>query len=208
MKGKLFFVFSLCALMSRPMSGQVASSTTLVGTVTDNSGAVVAGADVIAVQNATKVSYHGKTTASGDYSLPYVDVGTYTITVQAVDFDKVVHSNVLVEVNATVRTDFSLKLGSVSNEVTVTDSPPPLATDDAALIQTLSTDAINNLPIAGHDSLKLALTTAGVIQSGDVTVGDPPGESFAGPGTRGEQNDVTLDGVTIMNTLHTTIDFP
>src|ERR1700680_4642827 len=208
MKGKLFFVFSLCALLGRPMSGQVASSTTLVGTVTDNSGAVVAGADVIAVQNATKVSYHGKTTASGDYSLPYVDVGTYTITVQAADFDKVVHSNVLVEVNATVRTDFSLKVGSVSNEVTVNDSPPPLATDDAALTQTLSTDAINNLPIPGHDSLKLALTTAGVIQSGDVTVGDPPGESFAGPGTRGEQNDVTLDGVTIMNTLHTTIDFP
>ena len=68
MKGKLFFVFSLCALMSRPMPGQVASSTTLVGTVTDNSGAVVAGADVIAVQNATKVSYHGKTTASGEPS--------------------------------------------------------------------------------------------------------------------------------------------
>jgi hypothetical protein len=208
MKGKLFFVFSLCVLLGRPMPGQVASSTTLVGTVTDNSGAVVAGADVVAVQNATKVSYTGKTTAAGDYSLPYVDVGTYTITVKAPGFDKVVHINVMVEVNATVRTDFSLKIGSVSNEVTVTDSPPPLATDDAALTQTLSTDAINNLPIPGHDSLKLALTTAGVIQSGDVTVGDPPGESFAGPGTRGEQNDVTLDGVTIMNTLHTTIDFP
>ena len=209
MKGKLiFFVFSLCALLSRPMSGQVASSTTLVGTVTDTSGAVVAGADVVAVQNATKVSYTGKTTATGNYSLPYVDVGTYTITVQAQGFEKVVHTNVMVEVNATVRTDFALNVGSVANEVTVTDTPPPLATDDAALTQTLSTGAISNLPIPGHDTLKLALTTAGVIQSGDVTVGDPPGESFAGPGTRGEQNDVTLDGVTIMNTLHTTIDFP
>jgi hypothetical protein len=125
MKGKLFFVFILCVLLSRPMPGQVASSTTLVGTVTDNSGAVVAGADVVAVQNATKVSYTGKTTDAGDYSLPYVDVGTYTITVKALGFGKVVHINVMVEVNATVRTDFSLKVGSVSNEVTVTDSPPP-----------------------------------------------------------------------------------
>jgi len=57
---------------------------------------------------------------------------TYTVTVKALGFDKVVHINVMVEVNATVRTDFSLKAGSVSNEVTVTDSPPPLATDDAA----------------------------------------------------------------------------
>ena len=203
----IFLVFSLSALLTRSISGQVASSTTLVGTVTDTSGAVVAGADVVAVQNATKVSYSGKTTAAGDYSLQYVDVGTYTISVQAQGFDKIVHTNVIVEVNATVRTNFALNAGSVTNEVTVTDTPPPLATDDAALTQTISTSDINNLPVAGHDSLKLALTTAGVIQSGDVTVGDPPGESFAGPGTRGEQNDVTLDGVTIMNTLHTTIDF-
>src|ERR1700733_10752243 len=131
MKRKLIvLVFSLSALLNRSISGQAASSTTLVGTVTDTSGAVVGGADVVAVQNATKVSYTGKTTATGNYSLPYVDVGTYTITVQAQGFEKVVHTNVMVEVNATVRTDFALNVGSVANEVTVTDTPPPLATDD------------------------------------------------------------------------------
>jgi hypothetical protein len=209
MKGKLIFcVLGLCMLLGQPMFGQAASSTSLVGTVTDASGAVVSAATVVAVQDATKVSYKGQTTDTGNYSLPYIEVGTYTVTVEAAGFEKVAHTNVLVEVNQTVRTDFALKLGSVTDVTTVTSATPPIATDDAAISQTLSSVAINSLPIAGHDALKLALTTAGVIQSGDVTVGDPPGESFAGPGTRGEQNDVTLDGVTIMNTLHTTVDFP
>jgi Carboxypeptidase regulatory-like domain/TonB-dependent Receptor Plug Domain len=209
MKGRFIFcVLGLCVALNRPASAQVASSTTLVGTVTDGSGAVVPGASVIAVQDATKVAYKGQSSSTGNYTLPYVAVGTYTLTVEAPSFGKSMHSNVLVEINQTVRTDFVLQVGAVTNEVTVSSAPPPIATDDAALIQTTSTVAIASLPVAGHDTLKLALTTAGVQQSGDVTVGDPPGESFAGPGTRGEQNDVTLDGVTIMNTLHTTVNFP
>ena len=201
MKSIIFLsVVGLCAALTRPLLCQVASSTTLVGTVTDTSGAVVPGARVVAVQDATKVAYKGQTSSTGNYTLPYVAVGSYTITVEAPGLGKSVHTNVLLEVNQTVRTDFTLKVGVVSNEVTVSSTPPPIATDDAALIQTTSTVAIASLPVAGHDTLKLALTTAGVQQSGDVVVGDPPGESFAGPGTRGEQNDVTLDGVTIMNT--------
>ena len=203
----IFCVLGLCAALSRPALGQVASSTTLVGTVTDSSGAVVPGANVAAVQDATKVAYKGKTGSTGSYTLPYVAVGTYTITVEAANFGKAVHSNVLVEVNQTVRADFTLQVGTVANQVTVSSAPPPIATDDAALSTTVSTVAISSLPVVGHDTLKLSLMTAGVTLSGDVTVGDPPGESFAGPGTRGEQNDVTMDGVTIMNTLHRTTDF-
>jgi len=201
-------VLGLCAVLSLPARGQVASSTSLVGTVTDGTGAVVPGASVVAVQDATKVAYKGQTSATGDYAIPYIDVGTYTIAVEAPGFQKVTHTNVLVEVNQTVRTDFKLALGATSQEMTVSSTPPPIATDDAALTQTLDQAAITSLPVAGHDVLKLALTSAGVLQDGDATVGDPPGESFAGPGTRGEQNDVTLDGVTIMDTLHTTEDFP
>ncbi|HWB31779.1 MAG TPA: TonB-dependent receptor [Acidobacteriaceae bacterium] len=187
---------------------QVASATTLVGTVTDTQGAAIAGAKVTAVQTATKVTYNGVTTGAGEYSLPYVDVGTYTITVESPGFQKFTRTDISVQVNQTVRTDFALTVGAVTNEITVSSAPPPIETDDASIVQTLETRAISSLPVAGHDTLKLALTTAGVIQSGDVTVGDPPGESFAGPGQRGEQNDVSLDGVTMLNTIHRTVDFP
>src|SRR5438309_11035318 len=67
---------------------QVASATTHVGTVTDTPGAAVVGATVTAVQVATKVTYKRVTTAAGEYSLPYVDVGTYAITVQKEGFQK------------------------------------------------------------------------------------------------------------------------
>jgi Carboxypeptidase regulatory-like domain/TonB dependent receptor len=204
----VFCILGLCVLVSRPLLGQVASATSLVGTVTDASGAVVPGATVAAVQDATKVVYKGQTSSAGDYALPYVSVGTYTISVEAPGFQKFAHSNVLVEVNQTVRTDFTLSLGSLTTEMTVSSAPLAIATDDASLVQTLSTKAIASLPVAGHDVLKLSLTAAGVQQSGDVTVGDPPGESFAGPGTRGEQNDISLDGVTLMNSIHVTVDFP
>lgn len=204
----IFCILPICFFPIRGLPGQTASSTSLVGIVTDSSGAVVPGASVVAVDDATKVAYKGVTSNTGDYSLPYVAVGRYTITVEAPGFEKFVHTNVLVEVNHTARTDFALHLGSVTNEMTVTAATPAIATDDASLVQTLGTTAISTLPVAGHDSFKLALTAAGVQQSGDVTVGDPPGEAFAGPGVRGEQQDVELDGVTMLNTIHTTVDFP
>jgi hypothetical protein len=201
-------LMSFLTVGSRRVVGQAASSTTLVGTVTDITGAAIPNASVIAVQDTTKVAYKGVTSSTGDYTLPYVDVGTYTIMVTFEGFDKTVHTNVLVEVNHTVRTDFSLKLGSVTNETTVTSAPPAMATDDASLVQTLSARTVSTLPVAGHDSLKLSLTAAGVQQSLDVAVADPPGEQFAGPGVRGQQQDVALDGVTLLNTIHNTVDFP
>src|SRR5438034_9729661 len=110
MKGLFICVLGLGAVLSRPALAQVASSTTLVGTVTDTSGAVVPGARVVAVQDATKVAYKGQTSSTGNYTLPYVAVGSYTITVEAPGLGKSVHTNVLLEVNQTVRTDFTLKV--------------------------------------------------------------------------------------------------
>jgi hypothetical protein len=209
MKGRsIFSILCLCITLMRPLAAQVASSTTLVGTVTDTSGAAVPGARVVAVQDATKASYKGVTSGTGDYTLPYVAVGTYTITVDAGGFQRVVHTNVSIEVNHTVRSDFALPLGAVTDQVIVSDAPPAIATDDAALVQTLSSTTISSLPVVGHDALQLALTSAGVQLSSNVTVGDPPGEAFAGPGYRGEQQDVSLDGVTLMNSIHVTVDFP
>src|SRR5262249_53407949 len=124
----VFCVLNVCAVLSRPALGQVASSTTLVGSVTDSSGAVVPGARIVAVQDATKVAFKGQTSSAGNYTLPYVAVGSYTITVEAAGFSKSVHTNVLVEVNQTVRTDFVLQVGQVSNEVTVAGTASAIAT--------------------------------------------------------------------------------
>jgi Carboxypeptidase regulatory-like domain/TonB dependent receptor len=199
-------VFAVSAMLSnRPVFGQAASSTTLVGTVTDSSGGVLTGASIVAVHDATKVTFDVKTNRGGLYRIPFVPEGTYTIMAQSEGFETVVHSNVVVGVNQTVRNDFALKVGEFTTEVTVTGSARH--TDDASLSQMIPNATITELPVVGHDTLKMATTTAGVTLASETAVGDPPGEDFHGPGTRGVSNNVRLDGVTIMNTIHGKTNF-
>src|ERR1700712_2695067 len=92
--------------------GQVANNTSLVGTVTDPSGGVVAGARVTGTNVDTKVVYTGKTNAEGYYQIPYVSPGTYDVSVQSTGFETTVTKGVIVTINIAVRTDALLKLGS------------------------------------------------------------------------------------------------
>lgn len=207
MKRLLFVcVVGLCAVLTnRPVFGQAASSTTLVGTVTDSSGGVLANANIVAVHDATKATFDVITNRQGLYRIPFVAAGTYTIVAQAEGFETVVHSMVVVGANQTVRNDFTLDVGSFTTEVTVTAVAKH--TDDASLSQMITNATITELPVVGHDTLKVATTTAGVTLASETAVGDPPGEDFHGPGTRGVSNNVRLDGVTLMNTIHGTTNF-
>jgi Carboxypeptidase regulatory-like domain len=201
-------VLAMLGGLAVPAAGQLASSTNLTGRVTDSSGAVVPGASVKAVNKATQVAYTGTTGPSGTYKILYIPVGTYAITVSAKGFNTVEHSNIIVENNQTVRSDFVLQVGSVQTRVTVTGTPPPIATDNATISQTISASAIEKLPINGQDPIKLATLSSSVMLSGsDNPKGNPPGERFVGAGTRQIQNDVTLDGVTTMNALYMTTNF-
>jgi hypothetical protein len=200
-------VFALLAALAVPAAGQLASSTSLTGTVTDTSGAVVPGAQVSAVNAATQVAYRGSTNRSGIYNVLYIPVGTYTVTVTAHGFSTAVHTNIIVENNQTVRTNFVLHVGSVATTVTVSSASPPIATDKATISQTISQRSIAQLPVNGEDPLKLATLNSGVVlYNSDNAQGNPPGERFGGAGTRQIQNDVTLDGVTTMNALYMTVN--
>src|SRR6516225_8538697 len=103
MRQSYFCFLAGLLVVSRAALGQVATSTALVGTVTDSTGAVVSDAAVVAIQDSTKVAYKGLTNRTGNYTLPYVNVGSYTISVEAPSFQKAVRKNVVVENNQTVR---------------------------------------------------------------------------------------------------------
>lgn len=198
--------FSL--LFALPATGQLASSTNLIGTVTDASGAIVPGANVRAVNTATGVAYNAVTNRDGIYHVLYIPVGTYTITVTAHGFNTAVHTNIIVQNNQTVRTDFVLQVGSVATSVTITSAPPVISTDDATIGHTITAANIAQLPVYGQDPFKLATTNSSVmLYSTDNPQGNPPGERFMGAGTRQIQNDVTLDGVTLMNALYMSVNF-
>ena len=203
---KLLLVSFFLALSPLFLRAQLASSTSLTGKVTDSSNAVVAGADVSAVNTGTQIAYKATTNQDGIYNVLYIPVGAYTVTVKAKGFDTVVHTNIIVENNQTVRTDFVLRVGAVTTSVEVTTASPPIATDDPTIGQTIAENSIAQLPVNGEDPLKLAATNSSVLLNGDSPQGNPPGERFEGAGTRQIQNDVTLDGVTLMNALYMSVN--
>jgi len=168
---------------------------------------VVANAAVTAVNSATADTYTATTNDEGLYRIEFVKIGTYTITVKHPGFAAMTISGVVVESNQTVRTDFALKVGQVSETVEVTATNPPIATDEASLREVISRQAIAELPLNGRDALQLAITTPGVFQGLKASNGTPPGEDFIGAGTREIQNSISLDGISIVNNLITTAPF-
>jgi hypothetical protein len=181
---------------------QVANNTSLVGTVTDATGGVIAGAHVTGVNRDTKVSYSGDTNGEGYYSIPFVAPGTYNITVEKSGFQKTTSSGVTVQLNMAARTDFNMSVGSENTEITVSAATPALSTDDALIGDTIDTHQVTNLPVNTRRVMDLATTSSNVIQGPKTSfTGIPPGANYIGAGTREVTNSLTLDGITIMNSL-------
>lgn len=184
------------------LKAQVANNTSLVGTVSDPSGSVVSGAHVVGVNRDTKVSYSGDTNDQGYYSIPFVAPGIYDVSVERQGFRKITSSGVTVQLNFAVRTDFALSVGSDTTEITVSAATPALSTDDALIGDTLSAGTVENLPMNTRRVMDLATTASNVIIGPKTSfTGVPPGANYIGAGTREVTNSLTLDGITIMNSL-------
>lgn len=200
MKQSLAFV--LVAGSAVFAGAQVSNNTSLVGTVTDQSGSVVAGATVVGTNTATGVQYTGKTNEEGYYQIPFVQPGTYQIQIQSAGFEQTTVKGVIVTLNLAVRTDAKMRVGSAQDSVTVTAETPALSTDDALVGETLTSKQVENLPIAGRRVLELASTNPSIIVGPKTSyTGNPPGANYIGAGTREVTNSLTLDGITIMNSL-------
>src|SRR5437588_95934 len=95
------------------------TSTSILGTVTDTTGAAVSGVKVTAKNVGTNVLSVTQTTGSGDYTLPLLDVGEYQVTVEAPGFRIETRSGIHLQINEKVRADFQLQVGSQTETVTV-----------------------------------------------------------------------------------------
>jgi hypothetical protein len=197
-----FILFTLVAVCAY---AQIASTTSLVGTVVDSAGAAVPDAKVTAVETGTSDTYTAITNNQGYYALQFVRVGSYKVTVEAPGFQTVTRTGVLVANNQTVRTDVTLAVGAVTESITVMATAQVISTDDATLSETMSTRSISELPLNGRDPMQLARMTATVLPGAKSSAtGIPPGEDFNGAGTREIQNSLSLDGISIVNNLITT----
>src|SRR5580704_15486049 len=205
MKQRALVTICLAALFAVAAHAQLATTTSLVGTVTDSSGKLIPGAKVTATETRTLDKYNTTTNGQGNYTFEFVRVGVYSITVEQSGFQKVTKTGVIVDIDQTVRTDITLPVGAISQSVTVEATISAIKTDDASVSEILSTRSVAELPLNGRDPMTLAITTPGVIQgTKSSATGTPPGEDFNGAGTREIQNSMSLDGISIMNNLITT----
>ena len=123
---------------------------TILGTVTDNSGAVISGARVTARNADTGLERSTETSADGSYAIPELPLGNYSVTITQNGFQTSVTTGVTVDVASDRRIDGSLKPGQVSQQVEVSgETLPQVETTSAELGGTLTSETIANIPVNG-----------------------------------------------------------
>ena len=193
MKVRIVLVFVLLAAVS--LSAQTFRGT-ILGTVTDASGAVVAGAKVTVKNEGTGLERTAQTSADGSYNLPELPIGSYTVTVSGTGFQTFVTKGVTVDVASERRVDAAMKPGQTSTTVEVSaDELPLVQTTSSELGGTLTTQDIAEVPLNGRDYTKLIYLNPGVAGSPDQ-ITDSPGSygEFSMNGSRGRANNFLLDG--------------
>ena len=174
---------------------------TIVGRVSDPTGAVVAGAGIRATNIATGVSALAQSNNSGNYTLPYLLPGTYTIHAEMAGFKKLVREGIELRVNDTVEVNLELSLGNVSEAVEVKAETPLLSTVEASLGQVVDQRRIQELPSFGSSPMVLVQLAPGVINATDMRLAKAGSFSinknsqFATDGSGTYNNEFTLDGV-------------
>src|SRR5262245_5345478 len=195
MKRCSWFVLILMLLSSPLLLAQTFRGT-ILGTVTDPQGAVVAGAKVTVHNVNTGLERTTETSADGSYAVPELPIGTYTVTVNQTGFQTSSVTSVAVDVAAEKRVDVALKTGQVAPTVEVSGETLPLVertTNDLGGV--LTSQTVENMPVNGRDYTKLIFLNPGVAGSPDQ-ITDSPGSfgEFSMNGARGRSNNYLLDG--------------
>ncbi len=199
------FLAGVCmTLFTVGACAQIATTTSLVGTVVDSSGKGIPNARVKVIETGTGDTHNTATNGQGYYAVEFVRVGVYSVTVEQAGFQTVTKKGIEVSINQTVRTDFTLPVGAVTQNVTVEAIATAIKTDDASVSESIGTRAVSELPLNGRDPMQLAVTTPGVLFGAKSSMtGVQPGNDYVGAGTREIQNSISLDGISVVNNLIT-----
>jgi hypothetical protein len=193
MKLRLLVVFIL--LSATLLAGQTFRGT-ILGSVTDPSGAVVAGATVKVKNLGTGQERSAVTSADGSYSVNELPIGSYSVTVSQTGFKTFVATGVPVDVAVERRVDAALKTGAVTTQVEVSaEDLPMVETTSNELGGVITSQAVEDMPVNGRDYTKLIYLNPGIAGSPDQ-ISDSPGSlgEFSMNGSRGRANNFLLDG--------------
>jgi hypothetical protein len=199
-------VVLVCALvllwLNSPLLMAQVTTAGIVGTVSDPSGSRIPSVNVTATQVDTATETTAVTDSSGNYTFTDLKIGKYTLTFQKEGFQRVVQSNVDLGIAQVIRFDISLKIGSVSQTVEVTDAPPLLQTETSSLGTIETEKRIVDLPLNGRNFFKLAFLgpganegATGTSAGAGSTDNNRPGTSISVNGLRIFDNNFLLDGM-------------
>ncbi len=193
------FLALAAALASAPVYGQATTYARLLGTVTDQTGAVVPGVEIEATATATNVPRLAVTDDRGNYLIDKLIPGRYDLKVELPGFKTQVSLGVRLEVTQVARVDFTLTPGEIAEQVTVTGQTTIIDTATAEVGAVIEERKILDLPIRGRDLVKLAyLTTGGVQERSEIGYAQQMYAYGGGypsfNGLYAHSNQITLDG--------------
>jgi hypothetical protein len=169
---------------------------TLLGTVTDASGAVIPGATITIQEEATGLEYTLQSNESGNYIRPLLKPGTYTVTAEADGFKKAIQEGILLQSQARVQANFTMELGQVTETVEVTAQPPALQTETTQMGGTLENRQTSELPLGGQRRFAFLARTVPAVVPAENGARDAAGGGFSANGVRSNgQNNFLLNGV-------------
>jgi hypothetical protein len=180
------------AILLFGLSAAVAQSPTarVTGRVTDPSGAVVTGAAIKITNLETSISQSAVSSDVGDYTIPYLNPGRYTLEASSPGFRAYKLAEFSLAVDQELRIDIALEVGAASEVITVSDTPPALNTETGARGEVTSSQEIVEMPLEGRNFSDLAFLTGGVLPKGDGGDGQ-----YAVNGARADNISFLVDGM-------------
>ena len=202
MKKSVWYVFLATALVLILSGfGWSQGTTSLSGTVTDKSGAVIPGVEVTATNLATNATRSNLTNETGTYLFPQMPPGTYKVEFKMQGFSTVVRDNTVLPIGTPQVISISLEVGAMTENVLVEGGAVPVNTIDASEGSPFSELQVKQLPLEARNPSQLLSLQAGVIWAGEGLSDQRQGSVF---GSRPNQGNITLDGADVNDQVNQT----
>lgn len=200
LRSALAVVVMACCLAAMAHAGGATGS--IVGTISDQTGAVLVG-EVVALRNQANGTVRSTLTNQvGEYAFVLLPPGLYSITVHVTGFREATHADIKLDVDQTVRANLTLEMAAATEALTVSGDIPLIATDSSSMGQVVDRNLVSQLPLNERNYLNFALLVPGaqIPVAGSVasTIG---GGSVSVNGAREQSNTFLLDGVDNNNLL-------
>src|ERR1700756_1372332 len=189
-------VISAFAFGSLPMYGQTANTGAIAGSVSDPSGAPVAGAAVVINSEATGEERDLTTNVEGNFSVPLLTPGNYDLTVRVPGFEPLVLKSVQVQITEVSRLKIQLTISGGKEQITVSADPPLLQTENATLGRVIDRNTVEELPLVNRNFTEILGLTAGInTDIVDATQLGAGSQEIRANGARSGDNNFIFNGV-------------